>query len=115
MLHAPYLGRSNRGEAIVPTSRLSPLLTCSCINSGEGRRTLTSFALVGDFENEVELDRHSEWKTGHPDHRSDRHLLTSKNVPEQVGGAIGDTWLVKKISVGRHEYAKPYDTRYPIE
>ena len=76
---------------------------------------MASIALVGYFEDEIQLDRHAGWKTGHPDHRSDRHLLTSENVPEEVGGAISDSWLLKEVSVGRDEYAEPYDTRYPIK
>jgi hypothetical protein len=71
--------------------------------------------LLCDFEDDFELDRHAERKTGNPDDHSDSGHLAAEDIPEEIRHCIRNPRLVEEISGGRHEDAQPYDTGNSIQ
>lgn len=68
-----------------------------------------------NFKDDFELNRHPERKTSNTDHQSNRHLLAAKNVSEEIGRPVRNSWLVKEISRSGYKHAESDDAHDSVE
>jgi len=75
----------------------------------------TSPDLLRDFEDNFELDRQAERKTGNADYQPNCHVIAAKDIAEQIRGSVGNPGLVKEVAGGCQEDSEANHARHTIE
>ena len=68
-----------------------------------------------DFEEDLQHDRHTEWKACSAEDHPDRQLVFSEDVAQQLGGGVSDLGLREEVALGCDVRHEPDDFGHLVE